>query len=142
MKGFFLSFLILFHHQIFAQEIAHDWFNQEKNAKIRIYKGQDGKFYGKIIWLKEPLNTSGRPKTDEKNPDRKKQSQPILNLVILNGFTRVAGENAWENGTVYDPNNGKTYCGKLTPGNKTLILRGYICGLSWFGRNSVWTLAE
>src|SRR3712207_5974302 len=29
------------------------WFNDKKDAKIQIYKATDGKFYGKIVWLKE-----------------------------------------------------------------------------------------
>jgi hypothetical protein len=42
------------------------WYNDIKSAKIQISKGADGKFNGKIIWLKEPLK-NGKPKVDEEN---------------------------------------------------------------------------
>ena len=43
---------------------------------------------------------------------------------------------------VYDPNNGKTYCGKLTLKGNAIDLRGFICSMSMLGRTSQWTLAE
>ncbi len=30
------------------------WYNAEKTAKIQIYRAVDNKFWGKIVWLKEP----------------------------------------------------------------------------------------
>lgn len=143
MKRWFVNILLLcFWGQLKAQQIEHTWLNQDKNAKISIYLAKDGKWYGKIIWLKEPLANNGKPATDIENPDEKLKTQPVLNLIILKGFTKAKNENYYEGGTVYDPKNGKTYCGKLTPTGNTLILRGFICGLSWLGRSSVWTLAE
>lgn len=128
----------------FAQKDAIEkvWYNAEKTSKIEIFKSTDGSFYGKITWLKEPNDKNGKPKLDKNNKETSQQNQPVLGLLILKKFKKSSTANEYEDGTVYDPNNGKTYCGKLTLQGKELKLRGFICGWSWLGRNSVWTLAE
>src|SRR5947199_9466884 len=113
------------------------WFNDTKEAKILIYKSGDCKFYGKIVWLKEPLK-NGKPKIDEKNSDRVMQKQPLVGLVILKGFQ--ADNNSYTEGTIYDPDNGKTYDCKMNYQGKKLSIRGYI-GISLFGRTTVWERA-
>lgn len=145
MKRYFLfAALLLFTIHCVAQKDAIEkvWYNAEKTSKIEIYKAVDGNFYGKIVWLKEPNDKNGKPRLDVNNKDAKQHSQPIFGLLILQKFKKTGTANEYEGGTVYDPNNGKTYCGKLTLQGKELKLRGFICGWSWLGRSSVWTLAE
>ncbi len=120
-----------------SDKIEGTWFNDIKDAKIQIYKSNDGKFYGKIIWLKEPVK-NGKPKLDEKNRNEKLQKQPIVGLVILRGFEKDG--DTYEDGTIYDPENGKTYDCKITSKGKTLSIRGYV-GISMFGRTTVWERA-
>ena len=120
-----------------SDKIEGTWFNDIKDAKIQIYKSKDGKFYGKIIWLKEPVK-NGKPKLDEKNRNEKLQRQPIVGLVILKGFEKDG--DTYEDGTIYDPENGKTYDCKITYKGKTLSIRGYV-GISMFGRTTVWERA-
>jgi uncharacterized protein (DUF2147 family) len=115
------------------------WYNEEKTAKIRIYKGRDGKFYGKIVWLKEP-DRNGKPKTDINNPDKSHRNDPELGLLILQGFSKD-GEDGYEDGTIYDPKNGKTYSSKMTRKGNELHVRGYI-GISLIGRTTTWTKAD
>jgi len=115
------------------------WYNTEKTAKIQIYKATDGKFYGKIVWLKVP-DRDGKPKMDIQNPDKNKQTQPILGLIMLRGFVKD-GDTGYEDGTIYDPNNGKTYSCKMTLNGNNLDVRGYV-GISMFGRTEHWTKAE
>lgn len=138
-KGMLIaSILIGFNTLASAQnKIEGLWFNDNKEAKIQIYKAKDGKFYGKIVWLKEPLR-NGRPKLDEKNSDKSLKGQPILGLVILKGFT--ADDDSYTDGTIYDPDNGKTYDCKMTFQGQKLSIRGYI-GISLFGRTTVWERA-
>jgi uncharacterized protein (DUF2147 family) len=122
---------------IYAQEpIEAVWYNEEKTAKIQVFMAKDNKFYGKIVWLKEPLK-NGKPKVDDNNPDAAKRDRPILGLMILKGFEKD-GDNEYEDGTIYDPKNGKTYsCIIRQKGNK-LSVRGYI-GVSLIGRTTTWT---
>jgi uncharacterized protein (DUF2147 family) len=122
-----------------ADPVERIWLNQEKTGKVQIYRARDGKLYGKIMWLSEP-NKNGAPKVDDKNPDPKKRATPIMNLIILKGFTK-SEENIYEGGTIYDPKNGKTYSCKMTLKGRELDIRGFI-GISLIGRTSVWTLAD
>jgi len=125
---------------VFAQDqIEGLWYNQEKSAKIQVYKAKDSKFYGKIVWLKEPLK-NGKPKTDENNPDKAKRAQPIIGLLILKGFVKD-GDHGYEDGTIYDPKNGKTYSCKIKHKGTQLDVRGYV-GISMLGRTTTWTKAE
>src|SRR6185312_1469643 len=87
-----------------TDQLERSWFNNEKSSKIELYKGQDGKFYGKIVWLQVP-DENGKPRVDSKNPDKALQNTPLLGLVILKNF-RKTGNNLYEDGTVYDPKNG------------------------------------
>ncbi len=119
--------------------IERVWYNEEKTAKIRVYKTESGKFCGKIIWLKVP-EKDGHPKVDQHNPDKAKHNDPILGLLILKGFTRK-DEKTYEGGTIYDPKNGKTYSCTVTHKGDKLDVRGYI-GFSFIGRTTVWTMAE
>lgn len=122
--------------------IEKTWFNAEKTSKIRIYKATDGKYYGKIVWLKTVNDANGKPRTDIQNPDENKRSKPLMDLLILTGFQLTDDPNVLEGGKVYDPNNGKTYCGKLTLKDNLIDMRGFICSMSLLGRTTQWTLAE
>ncbi len=116
------------------------WYNAEQTAKVQIYKAVDGKFWGKIVWLKEP-NKDGKPRTDNKNPNEKLRSTPLLNLPILRGFTKK-DEKTYDDGEIYDPKNGKTYSCTITyRSDKELGIRGYI-GISMIGRTTSWKRAE
>jgi uncharacterized protein (DUF2147 family) len=89
------------------------------------------------VWLKEPLK-DGKPKLDDKNPDKNNKRKQLVGLVILKGFKKDG--NTYTDGTIYDPENGKTYDCKMNYKGKTLAIRGFI-GLSLFGRTTVWEKA-
>ena len=127
-----------------ANDILGDWYNQEGTAKIHIFMGSNGqfkgKYYGKIVWLKEP-NKNGKPKVDDLNPDAAKRSRPVIGLNILNDFTYDSDDKEWTDGTIYDPKNGKTYSCTITKNGDKLNVRGYI-GISVIGRTAIWTKAN
>ena len=89
-------------------------------------------YYGKILW-----GTGGQTK-DVKNPDSKLKNRDVIGLVMLNDFV-FDGNGTWENGTIYDPREGKTYSSKITLKNRDQInVRGFV-GISMFGRTEIWT---
>ncbi len=122
-----------------TSDITGIWFNEEKTSKIEVYQAASGKYYGKIIWLKEPL-ANGKPRTDMENPDKSLRKRPLIDLVVLNGLS-AKGKNVYSGGTIYDPKSGKTYSSKaeLTSPN-VLKLRGYVV-VPAAGRTSTWTRA-
>lgn len=124
--------------------IVGKWLNAKKTAHIEIFP-QDGKYRGKIVWLQEPnypandaKGMAGQPKVDRENPDAARRKQPILDLVILRDFVH-ARDNTWEQGRIYDPENGKDYkCKMKLVSPDTLDVRGFI-GFSMLGRTETWT---
>ena len=146
-KGIAVLVMLLTASFVFAasnDDILGVWDNQEKDAKIEIFKCGD-KYCGKIVSLKNPdypegstEGKPGTPKLDHHNPDSALRSRPIIGLQIVNDFV-YAGDNLWKDGTVYDPKKGKTYSGKMTlVSPNQLNLRGFI-GISLLGRTAVWT---
>ncbi len=144
-KLLFTTIAIFAYVSLFAQApadaITGKWLNEDKDAHIEVYK-ESGKYFGKIVWLKDPIDeVTGKPKLDDENDDEALQSRPILGLVILKDFI-YDGDGEWEDGTIYDPKNGSTYdCYIQFGDDKTLKIRGYI-GISWIGRNTYWTRVD
>ena len=115
------------------------WMNGEETAMIRIFKATNGSYAGRIVWLKEPIDLeTKKPKLDKKNPDSEKINLPVLTLINLKGFSYNENDKVWENGTVYDPKNGKEYSCKMELKSENVLeVRGFI-GLSMFGRTDTW----
>ena len=142
-----LSAYILATGQAVASEtdaVLGVWNTAEGKSKVEVYKCGD-KFCGKIIWLKKPTypmsdeeGMGGQAKIDRKNPSESLRSRSIIGLNIIESF-EYDGDAKWQDGTIYDPQSGKTYSSKMTliePGK--LELRGYV-GIPLFGRTVVWT---
>jgi len=123
--------------QVKSDDIVGTWLTPGKEpAKILIYKSGE-KYFGKIVWLKYP-EENGKPRLDNNNPDKARRNNQIIGLVILKGF-QFDGVDEWEDGKIYDPENGKTYSCYLSLKDKTTLkVRGYV-GISWFGRTETWT---
>ena len=120
-----------------AEDILGLWFNEEKDAKVEIYI-DNGKYFGKVVWLEEPNEEDGKPKLDDENPDEELQKRPVMGLLLMTNFD-YEGEGEWENGNIYDPKSGKTYsCYMKLESKEKLKVRGFI-GVSWIGRTTYWT---
>ena len=127
-----------------SDAILGKWWNEEKDAQIEIYPCE-GKFCGKIIFLKQPnfppddpKGMAGKPKTDRDNPEASKRERPLLGMDLVWGFAH-GGENVWDGGFIYNPRDGKTYKCKMTLENPDrLKVRGFI-GVSLIGKTNMWT---
>jgi len=120
-----------------AKDILGNWFNEEKDAKVEIYV-DEGKYFGKVVWLEEPNEEDGKAKLDDENPDAELQKRPVMGLLLMTNFD-YEGEGEWENGDIYDPKSGKTYsCYMKLESKEKLKVRGFI-GVSWIGRTTYWT---
>ncbi len=131
-------------HAAGGDDILGVWNTEEKDAKIEIFRCGD-KYCGKIFSLVEPNypagskeGTPGTPKLDRHNPNPALRTRPIIGLRIMNDFV-FTGDSVWKDGTLYDPEKGKTYRGKMTLVSPSqLNLRGFI-GISLIGRTAIWT---
>ena len=110
--------------------VLGEWLAESKDGKVLIYK-QGEKYFGKISWGRDG------DKKDVNNPDDKLKTQPVIGSVILRGFDFTG--KIWENGTIYDPSNGKIYsCTIKMKKPNELEIRGYV-GISLLGRTTTWT---
>lgn len=121
---FFLLFLPLLKAQGNADAVIGKWMSDNGRLIVEIYKSGN-KYYGKIDWLYIQTDPeTGKPRTDVENPDASKRKTPLIGLVVLKNFEFKDG--FWQNGTVYNSQNGKTYdCEFWMEGKNKLVLRGY-----------------
>ena len=126
--------------KILGYYLTYDDETGAEKSQVQIYKESNGKYYGKIVWLKEPTK-NGKPKVDDKNPDAKLQNRAILGLEMLKGFKFNEKDNEWNDGSIYNPASGKTYSCYINFESATKVkIRGYI-GASWMGlgKTAYWT---
>ncbi|HLU62560.1 MAG TPA: DUF2147 domain-containing protein [Gammaproteobacteria bacterium] len=122
-------------------DILGIWATERAEAHVEIFK-RDDRYHGRITWLKEPFYPegdaeAGQPRRDRENEDPELREREIIGLEIVNGF-RYVGKGRWTDGTIYDPENGKTYnCKMWLTRDGRLRLRGYV-GVSLFGRTTEW----
>jgi uncharacterized protein (DUF2147 family) len=114
-----------------ADDIIGLWRPSEGTSYINIYKNaENGKYYGQIVWLKEPNDANGKPKRDP-------NGDPILKMVNLKDFE--FDEDEWEDGTIYDPKSGNLYyCSIEMPSPDKLEVRGSLDPFGLVGRTDVW----
>lgn len=138
---------ILFSGKLFAQDadkILGYWLTQDGDSQVKIFKAENGKYYGNIKWLETPLRDDGSIKLDDKNPDPELAKRTIMDLQLLKGFEYNKEDKEWENGTIYDPKSGKTYKCFMWFGDgdeSTLHVKGFI-GFSLIGSRVDWKREE
>jgi uncharacterized protein (DUF2147 family) len=81
---------------------------------------------GKIAWLKSPDDSQGQPRVDTANPDPTLRARPMLGLTVLQGL-RPVGDHTWDNGTIYNPDDGSHYSATLSVASDgTLHVHAYM----------------
>jgi uncharacterized protein (DUF2147 family) len=94
---------------------------------------------GRLLWLWEATDSAGRPRTDKHNPDRAQRSRPLVGVQIVSGL-RETSPGVWSDGSLYNPDDGRTYTGTVRLKNGTLELTG--CALTVFCQTQVWRRPE
>ena len=138
---FFLMLIFSFSPEDEGDRLVGVWAPSNGKARVKVEK-IGNKYYGKIVWLREPIDpVTQLPKVDKNNPDASMQNVPLKGYRLLKDFI-YSGKNEWTEGTIYDPENGSTYSCLITmKDNNTLDIRGYI-GLKALGRTDVWKRLE
>ncbi|MEO6524426.1 MAG: DUF2147 domain-containing protein [Mucilaginibacter sp.] len=130
--------LIASSYTTFAQKgsaILGRWLNQDKDGQVEIYKNGD-QYFGKIVWLKNPTDSQGKPQTDKKNPATALCSRQILGLEVLKNFVCKTPET-YVNGTSYNPKRAMTFNCRIAISDSTLKISAYM-GIITLG-SEVWT---
>lgn len=119
------------------------WINHTGKGAVEIRPcGQTGAsaktLCGFIVWLKEPNNKRGEPLTDGYNPDPAKRKRTICGLPVLGSLQRVS--SGYDNGWVYDPEQGAQFDAAIVAGKTQLVLTGYK-GVKFFSKTFSWRRA-
>jgi len=126
-----------------GNSILGTWEVEDGSGNIEIQRCGE-KYCGRIVWIREPNypaddkgGMAGKPLLDRENPRRELRGRPQLGLRIMEGYT-FRGKNLWDDGTIYNTENGKTYRSTLSLlSQDRLKLRGFI-GIPLFGGSTVW----
>lgn len=120
------------------EKLTGVWQPSDGRSYIKIDK-IGSKFFGRVVWMKEPNDEKGEPRLDINNPDESLRSTPLKGYRILKDMVYNAEDGLWEDGSIYDPKNGTTYnCKMVLKADNQLEVRGYV-GTALFGRTDVWT---
>ncbi|MBC8013776.1 MAG: DUF2147 domain-containing protein, partial [Methyloceanibacter sp.] len=94
----------------------------ERESKIQVFKCGKAKsmLCAKIIWLKEPNDSRGKPLHDVRNENPSMRDRSIVGLTIFSGLTPSA-PSTWT-GKIYNPEDGHTYSATLTVLSRKQIL--------------------
>ena len=134
---------------VMAQQsgVMGTWLTQSGVAQVKIAPCADpktGAVCGTIVGLINPKGPNGNvvaPETvtDYRNPDPALRSRKMLGMPLIWGFKTGSDANTFEDGKVYNGENGKIYSANISlqPDGK-LRLRGYV-GSPMFGETQVWT---
>ena len=110
--------------------------SKKEKSLIRIVE-TGGVLSGKLEKL---LDAADKPESvcDKCSDERK--DKPLVGMTLIKGVTHSESDkDRWDGGEILDPNNGKTYKVRLTPGDggRTMAVRGYI-GAPLLGRTQTW----
>ena len=113
------------------------WLHDNQRIQIEIAACEEH-LCAKIIWLKSPTDAQGLPLADARNPNPALRERPLLGLLVLEGLRRT-GDNSWEEGKIYNPDDGGGYRANMSMGaDGNLHIRAYVL-LPLFGRTLKWT---
>lgn len=130
MNRFFVFFCFLLHSLwSFGQSCTGYWITIDdatgyKKSIVELYK-KEGVLYGKVVYIYKRGKDGPHSKCTECSG--KLYNQPIMGMLIVKQMQWDGSQ--WENGTILDPDNGKTYdCTMwLNASDKDkLNVRGYI----------------
>lgn len=131
--------LILSSSSVFAGPVTGKWLTHRAKSIINITQCGTG-LCGKIVWLRNKLNSLGQPMRDERNSNKLLRSRQVLGLTTFSGLT-PSGPGRWS-GLMYNPNDGRTYNASLTfTSAGSLQVEGCRTGNSFCGRRN-WTRAK
>jgi uncharacterized protein (DUF2147 family) len=122
----------------FAADPLGTWYTEDRDSQVRISKCGNA-LCGALVWLKNPNDSNGHPKTDRENADPSKRSRPLLGVQIVLGMRPSSTPDEWD-GKVYNAKDGKTYTGSfILTGANTAQLKGCVMV---FCKSQTWTRAK
>lgn len=114
------------------------WLHVDRRIQVKIAPCGELLLCGNLVWFMWPNDAEGLPLVDLKNPDPALRDRPLLGLQILRDLRRT-GVNAWEDGEIYNPDDGESYRVQMSiEDDGTLRVRAYVLA-PMFGETQIWT---
>ena len=129
------------------QGVAGTWLTASGVAQVKIGPCPDaasGPICGFVVGLINPKGPDGKVvapdvANDYRNENPALRSRKVIGMPLIWGFKPTSNPNTFEDGHIYNGENGKTYNANISlqPDGK-LRLRGYV-GTPMFGETQIWT---
>ena len=123
------------------------WLSESGVAQIKIGPCPDaarGPICGFVVHLINPRGPDGaavapEAATDYRNENPALRTRKVIGMPLIWGFKQAAQPNTFEDGKIYNGEDGKTYSANISlqPDGK-LRLRGFV-GTPMFGKTQLWT---
>ena len=116
------------------------WAKEDGSAKMEVKKCGRG-ICSKIVWLKNPEDSRGRPLRDARNENTSMRDRPIIGLPLFANMVAI-DSSTWQ-GSVYNPEEGKIYTDvKVTLASRNqIVLKGckawLLCGEKYWIRSKL-----
>ena len=116
------------------------WAKDDGSAKMEVKKCGRG-ICSKIVWLKNPEDSRGRPLRDARNENTSMRDRPIIGLPLFANMVAI-DSSTWQ-GSVYNPEEGKIYTDvKVTLASRNqIVLKGckawLLCGEKYWTRSKL-----
>ena len=124
----------------FAADPSGIWAKEDGAAKMEVKKCGRG-ICSKIVWLKNPEDSRGRPLRDARNENTSMRDRPIIGLPLFANMVAI-DSSTWQ-GSVYNPEEGKIYTDvKVTLASRNqIVLKGckawLLCGEKYWTRSKL-----
>jgi len=104
---------------------------------IHICADAPAELCGTIVWLWDAVDKNGAPYLDDKNGDPTLRTRAMVGLEIMRGFKPDGDGKSWNDGTIYNPEDGRTYSATFRLRDAgTAELKG--CALGLFCGSQIW----
>ena len=121
-----------------AADIKGAWFTEAGKARV-VMQSCGSNVCGKIVWLKEPNDASGKPLVDGLNKDKSLRTRPIIGLQLTE--LKAAENGSWK-GEIYNPEDGKSYSAEMNlQRDGSLLITGCMFG-GFLCEDQTWTPAK
>jgi uncharacterized protein (DUF2147 family) len=116
------------------------WAKDDGSAKMEVKKCGRG-ICSKIVWLRDPNDSRGRPLHDARNENTSMRDRPIIGLPLFANMVAI-DSSTWQ-GSVYNPEEGKIYTDvKVTLASRNqIVLKGckawLLCGEKYWTRSKL-----
>lgn len=108
-----------------AEDLKGKWLTEDGKGHV-LFEECGAKLCGKIVWLRDPRDDSGKPLVDALNEDESLRNRPILGLKLTE--LEQSGPSLWQ-GTIYNPEDGKSYKVEAAiQKDGSLLIKGCVLG--------------